>query len=79
MTPNLEKRLGSIVANHSADPKAKWSESADLKDHLGFDSLDVIACLIDIEEEFGVEISDDEIKTVKTVGDLARLVRRKTT
>lgn len=46
-------------------------------DHLGFDSLDQIEVLMDVEEEFGIEISDEEAETIVTVGDAVALVQAK--
>lgn len=41
---------------------------------LGADSLDVVELLIAIEDEFDVEIPDEEIENIKTVGDLVKYI-----
>lgn len=41
---------------------------------LGFDSLDRIEICMDIEKKFDIEISDDEVESVKTVGDVINLL-----
>lgn len=41
---------------------------------LGADSLDVIDLAMSIEDEFDIEVPDDEIEKIKTVGDLVRFV-----
>lgn len=46
-------------------------------DDLDFDSLDQIEVLMVIEEEFGVEISDEEAETIVTVADAVALVTAK--
>ncbi len=46
---------------------------------LNADSIDVIEILIELEEEFDIEISDDEGLSCVTVGDLVALVERKKT
>lgn len=43
-------------------------------DDLGVDSLDLVELVMDIEEEFYVEVPDDSIETIKTVGDLVKFV-----
>ena len=41
---------------------------------LGADSLDVVELLMAIEDEFGIEIPDDDIEGLKTVGDVAEYI-----
>jgi acyl carrier protein len=49
----------------------------DYTGNLGADSLDVVEIVICLEEEFAIEIADDEVETVKTVRDVGDLVERK--
>jgi len=49
------------------DPKAPL-------DTLGIDSLSFIEFMFKIEEEFGVTVSDEDLKAIKTLSDLERLV-----
>lgn len=44
---------------------------------LGLDSLDVVELLLDLEDEFGVEFTSDELKTLKKVSDLYDAIRAK--
>ena len=41
---------------------------------LGADSLDVVELLITLEDDFGVSISDEEVASIVTVGDLMNLI-----
>ena len=43
-------------------------------DTLGIDSLSFIEFMFKVEEEFGVSVSDEELKTIKTLADLERHV-----
>jgi acyl carrier protein len=43
-------------------------------DTLGIDSLSFIEFMFKVEEEFGVSVSDEELKSIKTLGDLERHV-----
>ena len=43
---------------------------------LGGDSLDMIELVMSIEETFKIEIKDDEIKNMKTVGDIIQCVKK---
>ena len=42
---------------------------------LGADSLDVVELLMAIDDEFGIEIPDDEIENIKTIGDLVEYIQ----
>ena len=43
-----------------------------LLEDLNFDSLDVVELVVEIEDEFGVELNEDHLTRVKTVGDLLK-------
>ncbi len=45
-----------------------------IAEDLGADSLDVVELLMAIEDEFGLEIPDDEIENIKTVDDLVKYI-----
>ncbi len=47
----------------------------DIADDLGADSLDVVEMLMTIEGEFGIEIPDEEIENLKTVGALVDYIQ----
>ena len=44
---------------------------------LGADSLDVVELLMAIEEEFDVEIPDEDIESLKTIGDVVEYIQNK--
>ena len=46
-------------------------------DDLGADSLDLVEAVMNIEEGFGVNIDDDEIENLKTVGDFLDYIANK--
>ncbi len=48
---------------------------ADLVDDLNFDSLDTVEMIISIENEFDIEIQDDEIDSIRTVRQISDLVQ----
>ena len=41
---------------------------------LGADSLDVVDLVMTFEDEFGIEIPDDAVETIKTVGDVVKFI-----
>ena len=46
----------------------------DIAKDLGADSLDVVELLMSIEDEFSVEIPDEEIENIKTIGELVEYI-----
>ena len=51
-------------------------ESTELVDDLGLDSLDSIELVMEIEEKMGLELADDDMDGIKTVGQLADAIDR---
>ena len=45
-----------------------------IAEDLGADSLDVVDLLMTLEDEFDVEIPDEEVENIKTVGNLAKYI-----
>ena len=48
-----------------------------LRDDLGLDSLQSVTLILELEDVFDVEIFDEEIAALETVGDVVRLVKQK--
>ena len=47
---------------------------ASIADDLGADSLDVVDLVMSLEDEFDIEIPDEEIENIKTVGDVVKYI-----
>lgn len=45
-----------------------------ITDDLGADSLDVVDLVMSFEDEFGVEIPDEAVETIRTVGDIVKYI-----
>ncbi len=65
----FDKVKDIIIKELKVDP-TKVTLEASLKDDLGADSLDAVEIVMDIEDEFGVEIDDTKAEAISTVGDL---------
>ena len=50
---------------------------ASITEDLGDDSLDVVDLVMSIEESFDVEIPDEEVENIKTVGDIVKYIENK--
>lgn len=72
----LEKIKGVVADKLDADP-ADVVDTASFIDDLGADSLDVVELIMGLEDEFGIEISDEEAEGIRTVGDAVRFISSK--
>ena len=69
----LEK-VKAILAEQFDVEEDKITVDTDLQEDLGADSLDVVDLLKSIEDEFEVEVPDEEIENIKTVGALVNYI-----
>jgi acyl carrier protein len=66
-------RIKQLAAKEFSLEPEKLDAAASL-DSLGIDSLSFIEFMFKVEEEFGVSVSDDDLKGIKTLADLERHV-----
>jgi acyl carrier protein len=59
----------ATLARHLNVSEQRVTESADLCEDLGADSLDVVELVLEFEEMFKVEIPDDDVEQITTVGN----------
>ena len=68
------ERIKEMLADQLDSDIDAMSMESDIANDLGADSLDVVELLMAIEDEFDVEIPDEEIENIKTIGDLVRYI-----
>jgi len=73
----FEKVSKIIVEQLGVDPK-EVTMDASFIDNLGADSLDIVELVMAFEEEFNIEIPDDEAESISTVGDAVNYISSKT-
>lgn len=66
---DIESRVKQIIVDHLGVDEDKLTNEASFLDDLGADSLDNVELVMAFEEEFGIEINDDEADTLGTVGE----------
>lgn len=69
----LEK-VTEILCDQLDVDAEKVTMEASITDDLGADSLDVVDLVMSLEEEFNVEIPDEEVENIKTVGDIVQYI-----
>ena len=62
-------KVKDIIIDKLGAEEDKITEKASFMDDLGADSLDTVELIMELEEEFGLEIPDEEAEKLTTVGD----------
>ena len=72
---DVTRRLQKLISDELAIDIDKVLPDADLFDDLNFDSLDTVEMVISIENEFDIEIADEDIDDLRTVRQISDLVQ----
>lgn len=67
-------RVKTIVVDRLGVDESKVTMEATFKDDLGADSLDVVELIMELEDEFDLEISDEDAEKIGTVGDVVTYI-----
>ena len=70
-------KIKSIVADQLGVDESQVTEDASFVDDLGADSLDTVELIMAFEEEFDVEIPDEDAQKIKTVKDVIDYINAK--
>ena len=79
---NIEERIENIIRQQLAVDDITVDtikRDAHLSHDLGFDSLDLVEAVMAVEDEFGIDIPDEEVGEIKTVGDAVTYIEKKQT
>jgi acyl carrier protein len=74
---NTEERVRQMVADQLHLDLAKVEKASSFIDDLGADSLDIVELVMTMEEEFDVQIPDEDGEKIKTVGDAISYINGK--
>ena len=74
---NLIEKVKGIVAEQLGVKPEEVTPEAKFIDDLGADSLDTVELVMALEEEFGLEIPDEEAEKLVTVGDTIKYIETK--
>lgn len=72
----VEKIIGLLAKQFRIDAST-IDEETNIVEDLGADSLEIVDMLMALEENFGINVSDEEALTLKTVKDVAEFIERK--
>ncbi|MEE3332440.1 MAG: acyl carrier protein [Myxococcota bacterium] len=75
---DVDARMGTLIVEQLGVSKEEVSAQASFIDDLGADSLDIVELVMSMEEEFDVEIPDDDVEKMKTIGDAISYLKERT-
>jgi acyl carrier protein len=75
---SVEERVKSIIVEQLGVDAEEVTPEASFVEDLGADSLDTVELIMAFEEEFGVEISDDEAEKIRKVKDAVDYIDKST-
>lgn len=61
-------KVATIIANHFTIEKENVTDQLSIKDDLDADSISIMEFVLELEDEFGTEISDEDAEQIETVG-----------
>lgn len=67
---NLEEKVRKIIADTLSKTEAEIKLESSLTEDLGADSLEIVELAMAMEEEFSIEIPDEDIEKISTVKDI---------
>ena len=76
MTTVLE-RVSKVIVDRLGVDESEVKLEASFREDLGADSLDVVELVMELEDEFDMEISDEDAEKIATVGDAINYIESK--
>jgi acyl carrier protein len=71
----IRTKVIDIVCEHLAVDKAKVEDKTSFIEDIGADSLDIVELVMELEEEFDIQIPDDQAEKIKTVGQAVDYIK----
>jgi acyl carrier protein len=75
VSSSVFERVQSVVSEQLGVDLDKVTMDAEFVQDLNADSLDLVELIMQLEEEFGVEISDEQAESIVTVGDAFEFIQ----
>ncbi len=76
MSADIFERVKKVVVDELAVKPEEVVEGASFQEDLGADSLDVVELVMAFESEFGIDIPDEDVTNLKSVGDAKTYIEK---
>ncbi|MFA4915675.1 MAG: acyl carrier protein [Syntrophales bacterium] len=73
----LEEKVINLIMEQLDVSREECVPSASFQDDLGADSLDLVELIMEMEENFGIQIDDDEIEKIRTIQDVIDFLKNR--
>jgi acyl carrier protein len=74
MADNIQDKVKDIIGEQLGVNPEQVTQEAKFIEDLGADSLDTVELVMAFEEEFGIDVPDEEAEKLQSVGDVVRYV-----
>jgi len=74
---SIEEKVIELIVEQLDVTREECVPEASFIEDLGADSLDLVEMIMAMEENFGVEISDEELQKIRTIQDAINFIKRK--
>jgi acyl carrier protein len=68
------ERIREVLAERLSVEESDITEEANFQEDLGADSLDLVEMIMELEDQFGIKIPDDDAQRIQTVGQAVEYV-----
>ncbi|WP_409227449.1 acyl carrier protein [Gudongella sp. SC589] len=73
----ITQKIINIITTQFNVPEKDINMETSFRDDLNADSLDLVELVMALEDEFGLEVEDDDVELIKTVGDAKNYIKGK--
>lgn len=71
----MDSKLKSLTAEVLRIDESKINSNSDIVNDLGADSLDVVELIMRVEDDYDIEVSDEDAEKIKTIGDIEEYLK----
>ena len=72
----MESKIIKMIAKKLGKKEEEVKLTSNLIEDLGADSLDVVEMIMDLEDEFGITLPDEEVSNMKTIQDVINYIKK---
>lgn len=74
----IEEKVIEVIMEQLEVSREECTLDASFIEDLGADSLDLVELIMELEENFGIRIADEELEKIRTIQDIIDFIKKKT-